>query len=100
MSDIIGSDWTTRQLREYIRNETQSINYKFMDYFASHEDPHPVVVSEFEKLKALGTGNVKAEYIGLGLSNKTKAELIQQARALQRACRQLRLAQVPPLHGR
>ena len=83
--DIIGSDWSTRQLREFIRNETQSINYKFIDYFASHEDPHPVVVAEFEKLKKLGTGNVEAEYIGLGLTNKTKAELIQQARALQEA---------------
>lgn len=84
-SDIIGNDWTTRELREFIRSETQSVNYKFIEYFGSNEDPHPVVVAEFEKLKALGTGNVEAEYIGLGLTNKTKAELIQQARALQEA---------------
>lgn len=84
-TEIISDKWTTRELRAFIREETQSINYKFMDYIQSEEKPNPVAVAEFEKLKALGTGNVKAEYIGLGLSHKTKGELLVQARALQEA---------------
>lgn len=84
-TEIISDKWTTRELRAFIREETQSVNYKFMDYLQSEEKPNPVAVAEFEKLKALGTGNVKAEYIGLGLSHKTKGELLVQARALQEA---------------
>lgn len=85
VKDIISKDWTTRELKDFIRKETESVNYKMIDYLASHEEPNPVMTATFEKLKALGTGNVKAEYIGLGLSYKTKAELLQQARALQEA---------------
>lgn len=84
-TEIISDKWTTRELRAFIREETQSVNYKFMDYIQSEEKPNPVAIAEFEKLKALGTGNVKAEYIGLGLSHKTKGELLVQARALQEA---------------
>ena len=84
-TEIISDKWTTRELRAFIREETQTINYKCKDYLQSEEKPNPVAVAEFEKLKALGTGNVKAEYIGLGLSNKTKGELLVQARALQEA---------------
>lgn len=85
VKDIISKDWTTRELKDFIRKETESVNYKMIDYLASHEEPNPVMTATFEKLKALGTGNVKAEYIGLGLTYKTKAELLQQARALQEA---------------
>ncbi len=80
---VINKEWTTRQLREYIRKETQSANYKLIEYYASTTEPVKAV-QDFEiRLKQLGTGNVKAEYIGLGLSRKTKAELLQQARALE-----------------
>ena len=84
-TDIISDKWTTRELRAFIRQETQSVNYKFIDYIQSEEKPNPIALAEFEKLKALGTGNVNAEYIGLGLTYKTKAELLVQARALQEA---------------
>lgn len=84
-TDIISDKWTTRELRAFIRQETQSVNYKFIDYIQSEEKPNPIALAEFEKLKALGTGNINAEYIGLGLSNKTKGELLVQARALQEA---------------
>lgn len=84
-TDIISDKWTTRELRSFIKETTQSINYKFIDYMQSEEKPNPIAIAEFEKLKALGTGNVKAEYIGLGLTYKTKGELLVQARALQEA---------------
>lgn len=84
-TEIISDKWTTRELRSFIKETTQSINYKFIEYMQSEEKPNPIAIAEFEKLKALGTGNVKAEYIGLGLTYKTKGELLVQARALQEA---------------
>lgn len=84
-TDIINDNWTTRELRSFIKEKTQSVNYKFIDYLQSKEKPNPIAIAELEKLKALGTGNVNAEYIGLGLTYKTKGELLIQARALQEA---------------
>ena len=79
----IGKEWTTRQLREYIRKETQSANYRLIEYYSSETEPVKAVQDFEKRLKQLGTGNVEAEYIGLGLTYKTKAELLQQARALE-----------------
>lgn len=84
-TEIISDKWTTRELKSFIKDKTQSINYKFIEYIQSEEKPNPIAIAEFEKLKALGTGNVNAEYVGLGLTYKTKGELLVQARALQEA---------------
>lgn len=87
----IGKEWTTRELREYIREETQSANYKLIEYYASTTNPLPSVIKMEERLKRLGTDPKRKtkfednvpQYIGLGLANKTKAELLMQARALE-----------------
>ena len=87
----ISKEWTTRELREYIRQETQSANYKLIEYYASTTNPLPSVVKMEERLKRLGTDPKRKtkfednvpKYIGLGLANKTKAELLMQARALE-----------------
>ena len=87
---IISDQWTTRELRAYIREETANMNRRLIEYYASSTDPNPVVSQLKERLLALGTGvkenkPIEIQPIGLGLTNKTKSELLQQARALHEA---------------
>lgn len=87
---IISDQWTTRELRAYIREETANMNRRFIEYYASSTDPNPVVSQLKERLLTLGTGvkenkPIEIQPIGLGLTYKTKSELLQQARALHEA---------------
>lgn len=87
---IISDLWTTRELRAYIREETANMNRRLIEYYASSTDPNPVVSQLKERLLALGTGvkenkPIEVQPIGLGLTYKTKSELLQQARALHEA---------------
>lgn len=85
-TENISDKWTTRELRAYIKEETQNLNYRLIDYYASETNPNPVVDALKERLQKLGTGKVdKEKHIGLGLTYKTKAELLQQARVLHEA---------------
>lgn len=82
----INKSWTTRQLKDFIRESTASMNYRLIDYYDSETEPNDVVEKLRQRLIELGTGKEsKNGYIGLGLSYKTKAELLQQARALNEA---------------
>ena len=87
---IISDQWTTRELRAYIREETENMNRRLIEYYASETNPNPVVNQLKMRLLELGTGAkenkpVEIQKIGLGLTNKTKSELLQQARALHEA---------------
>lgn len=85
-TDIISDKWTTRELKSYIREETASMNYRLLEYYESTTNPSPIVDKIKARLVELGTGKEnKNGFIGLGLTYKTKAELLQQARALQEA---------------
>ncbi len=85
-TEIINDAWTTRELRAYIRKETQNMNYRLLDYYENVEKPNPLVTQIKANLVKLGTGKeIKNGFIGLGLTYKTKAELIRQARALQQS---------------
>ena len=87
---IISDQWTTRELRAYIREETENMNRRLIEYYASETNPNPVVNQLKMRLLELGSGAkenkpVEIQKIGLGLTNKTKPELLQQARALHEA---------------
>lgn len=85
-TENISEKWTTRELRAYIREETQNLNYRLIDYYESETNPNPVVDALKERLQKLGTGKTgKEKPIGLGLTYKSKSELLQQARALREA---------------
>lgn len=89
-TDIISDKWTTRELRAYIREETRNLNNRFNEYYISSTEVNPVVDALKEKLLELGTGikpdkEISEQQIGLGLTYKTKPELLQQARLLYEA---------------
>ena len=84
MENIPSGSWTTRELRDYIRKQTQQINADLYAMYESGQKPTKAVLREREKLIQLGTGReTKQGAIGLGLSHKRKSELLQQARALR-----------------
>lgn len=84
MENIPSGSWTTRELRDYIRKHTQQINIDLYQMYEEGKTPTKAVLREREKLIQLGTGKeTRAGGIGLGLSNKRKSELIQQARAIR-----------------
>lgn len=80
------SDWTTRQLRAWIRRATQDLNREFLDLQETTTDlkkDNPLLYEQRNRLIELGTGKEYKDGIGLGLTYKTKSELIMQARALR-----------------
>lgn len=83
MDNIPSASWTTRQLKAYIREHTQQINFDLYAMEAEGQKPTKAVMREREKLIQLGTGRETRQGIGLGLSHKKKSELIQQARAIR-----------------
>ena len=84
MSDYVSKDWTVKQLDAFIREATQSVNRKLIEYYADTPNPAPQVDQMRERLTLLGTGKEQRHGgIGLGLRGKTKAEKFAQARALQ-----------------
>ena len=83
MENIPSASWTTRQLKDYIRQHTQQINFDFYAMQADGQTPTKAVMREREKLIQLGTGRETKQGIGLGLSHKRKSELLQQARAIR-----------------
>ena len=83
MENMPSASWTTRQLKDYIRQHTQQINFDFYAMQAEGQTPTKAVMREREKLIQLGTGRETKRGIGLGLSHKKKSELLQQARAIR-----------------
>lgn len=83
MENIPSASWTTRQLKDYIRQHTQQINFDFYTMQAEGQTPTKAVMRERERLIQLGTGRETKQGIGLGLSYKKKSELLQQARAIR-----------------
>lgn len=84
MSDYVSKDWTVKQLDAFIREATESVNRKLIDYYADTPNPAPQVDQMRERLILLGTGKEQRHGgIAMGLKGKTKAEKFAQARALQ-----------------
>ena len=79
-------DWTTRQLRAFIRDATKDLNKEFYEIQVAGidlEKDSPLLAGQRDRLIELGTGREFRGGIGLGLTYKTKAELVMQARALR-----------------
>ena len=78
---------TTRELRAYIREMTPQANERLKSYeeslAAGTMTEKPIIEERAARLVAMGTGKKVRGGIGLGLTYKTKAELIQQARGLE-----------------
>lgn len=80
---------TTRELRAYIREMTPQVNERLKSYeeslAAGTMTKKPIIEERIARLVTMGsdTGRRVKGGIGLGLTNKTKAELIQQARGLE-----------------
>lgn len=80
------SSMTTRELRAYIREATKEVNKELI---MSYESPaelkkdNPLLYQQRNKLIELGTGKEYRGGVGLGLTYKTKIELVLQARALK-----------------
>ena len=83
------ASWTTRELRAWIRRATQDLNREFYEMITVNgvdlKQDNPLLYQQRNKLLQLGTKTGK-EFrggIGLGLTYKTKVELVKQARALR-----------------
>ena len=81
------AEWTTRQLRKYIRDVTKVVNAEYTEWeneygeYTSNKswDPLRNMVGRLQELA--GTKPKKVQ-VGLGLSYKHKTELVEQAQAL------------------
>lgn len=83
-TEYVSKDWTVKELQQFIREETNSVNRKLIEYYADNPTPAPQIEQMKNRLVMLGTGKEqKHGGIALGLRGKTKAELIVQARALE-----------------
>jgi hypothetical protein len=81
---------TTRELRTFIRQATPYINQQYLTIGvepAELKKDYPLLDYQREKLIQLGTGKEYKGGIGMGLTYKTKPELVAQARALAEAMR-------------
>lgn len=78
---------TTRELRAYIREMTPQANERLKSYeeslAAGTMTKKPIIEERAARLVTMGTGKKVRGGIGLGLTYKTKSELIQQARGLE-----------------
>lgn len=84
MSEYVSKDWTVKQLDEFIRKETESINRRLIEYYDSTTEISPVIEQMRLRLVELATGKEQRHGgIALGLKGKTKAEKLVQARALE-----------------
>lgn len=89
MIDLTASpnnSWTTRQLRAWIRRATQDLNRQFYEISVNGVDlkkDSPLLYEQRNRLIELGTGREFRGGVGLGLTYKTKSELVVQARALR-----------------
>ena len=86
LSDTPNSSWTTRQTRDWIRRATQDLNKEFYELQLAGvviKKDNPLLYQQRNKLIELGTGKEYRGGVGLGLTYKTKSELIKQARALR-----------------
>lgn len=84
--------WTTRQQRAWIREATRAINKEFYEMSIAGVDlqkDHPLLYEERNRLIKLGTGKEYKGGVGLGLTYKTKSELMLQARELKSALRMI-----------
>ncbi len=76
---------TTRELRKYIRQATPYVNQQYATIGiapAELKKDYPILHYQREKLIKVGTGKEYKGGIGMGLTYKTKSELVVQARAL------------------
>lgn len=81
--------WTTEQLKAYIRQRTKEANKNINEYRDKVKkgdiEEYRSVENVIEKLRAkAGVKGKKGAEIGLGLSGKKKAQLLEQARGLAR----------------
>ena len=81
--------WTTEQLKAYIRQRTKEANKNINEYRDKVKkgdiEEYRSVENVIEKLRAkAGVKGRKGAEIGLGLSGKKKAQLLEQARGLAR----------------
>lgn len=80
------NSWTTRQLRAWIRRATQDINRQFYEMQVEGVDlkkDNPLLYEQRNRLIELGTGREFRGGVALGLTYKTKSQLVVQARALR-----------------
>ena len=84
-TDIISNKWTARELKQYIRQATQEVNTRILEYNESTEPGarNPLIEAERQRLIDISGVKGKNGFIGTGLEFKNKPALIQQARALQ-----------------
>lgn len=81
--------WTTEQLKAYIKQRTKEANKNINEYRDKVKkgdiEEYRSVENVIEKLRAkAGVKGRKGAEIGLGLSGKKKAQLLEQARGLAR----------------
>lgn len=81
--------WTTEQLKAYIKQRTKEANKNINEYRDKVKkgdiEEYRSVENVIEKLRAkAGVKGKKGAEIGLGLSGKKKAQLLEQARGLAR----------------
>lgn len=80
------TSWTTRRLRAWIRRATQDLNRQFYEISINGVDlkkDNPLLYEQRNRLIELGTGREFRGGVGLGLTYKTKSQLVVQARALR-----------------
>lgn len=85
------SNWTNKELQEYIRTQTKEVNKRIKSYKESVKsgkmESKRQLDEQIKRLQAFGTGNMKKDEIGLGFTNKSKSDLLRQAKALDRYVR-------------
>lgn len=89
------SQWTTKELKSYIREATRNLNNEFINIKMEADDwkkSHPQIAEQYNELIELGTGEEYRGGIGVGLKYraddgtlrwKNKSQLLRQARALR-----------------
>lgn len=88
------SQWTTKELKSYIREATRNLNNEFINIKmeADWKKNYPQIAEQYNELIELGTGKEYRGGIGVGLKYraddgtlrwKNKSQLLRQARALR-----------------
>lgn len=89
-SELPSANWTTRELRSFIRAETKELNDKYAAYeqnVGELKENSPLMYQQRNKLLELSGVKERHGKIGLGLATKVKPDLVAQARALVEAKR-------------
>lgn len=87
-SPLPSNDWSTRELRAFIRENTAKLNQHYKDIEAAGLDLKEDFPAQYEmKNRLIEVSGVKSKggMVGLGLTYKLKPELVYQARLIQQA---------------